>query len=167
MIIAFGRIELPAKLLGSFPANSSCLSFSLRLVDKKRRSGTARSEPHQSKARKRMCVCANERGPMIECRKQTRNMDESKLWQSCSLLYVVRCIVPCCSARVCLLQERPLMNHSCVTWHMTHSYVTWLIHIWHYSFIHDMIYFYVTWVWFGIHKLARQLHQERTLMEVQ
>jgi len=58
----------------------------------------------QSK-RENVCVCASERE--IESRKQTRNM-EDKLEQSCSLLYVVFCIVPCCSAHARLLRERAL-----------------------------------------------------------
>ena len=49
------------------------------------------------------------------------------------------------------------MTHSYVTWlihmwrasficDMTHSYVTWLIHMWHDSFICDMTHTYVTWL---------------------
>ena len=82
------------------------------------KSGTGRSQSHRFKARERVCVCVNERG--IESRKQTRIVDETT-WQSCSLLYVVCCIVPFCSARAWLMQECTRMTHSYVTWHVTHS----------------------------------------------
>ena len=42
------------------------------------------------------------------------------------------------------------MTHSYVTWlihmYMTHSHVTWLIHMWHDSFTCDMTHSHVTWL---------------------